>query len=407
MYPIPKVADFGLATIIDSETSNKARAAKLRPGVATWAPPELRAAQNRLHPSRYFFNEDTGEVEDDFGDDPRDQHRISSKANIWAIGAIMWVLTSHGQARGLSTIVNSILTGKRKLDDNWERTTNIIELDDFGAHANWAYHQDLLCLIQECTRLKPGRRPGAENLISAIEEHIYDMEETVSAARAKGGDDPTRVYFQTHEFKGLPPGDADLGPKRPAFWSSFADSLIWESPEVEFVCPPEAPTDVTLTEALRCPEPVIKDARRRWKAAIRRRDNPGTTPPPRSSPPNPTVANPEAQEDEEQRREGPANVAPPPTLPPAESQEPRESSRGRKRRSDEMEQDVREDEEGSDGTGRPNKVPRTAARNRPSNVVAEGSRWGGKWRWWQDEPEQLKRPGIPNSGFEYLTTYIL
>ncbi|KAK5057625.1 hypothetical protein LTR84_011625 [Exophiala bonariae] len=396
MYPIPKVADFGLATIIESARAESARVCnkKLRIGVKHWEPPEFRFEQNQKHPDRYFFNQDTGQVDDSYGDDPRNQHRISSQANIWAIGMVMWLLVSHSDPRVLSDKVDDILTGRRKLNHYWETEALILDEEDFGLddededdnEDKVKYSARLLYRIQQCTSLKPHFRPSAGRLVEQIEERLIHWERKVSAARARGGADNTKVYFKMHEFKGLSLGDVNMYRLGNSFWSHFTQALIWEPPEVEFVVPPEAPAEAILHEDLGAPEPIVRDIRRRWRAAVRRRDNPrGALPRPPPPPPPPEGG--QGPEDEVERPENPAgvvNLQPPPPAEPPElfytAQEPPEGRRGRKRRATEMEQDVQEEDDEESNYSETNTETR-------DEDIDDSQRWWRRWRWWNEQPD--------------------
>lgn len=324
LYPLPKVADFGLATLIEGRRRPENRAANLRAGHASWSPPELRVDFMR-DPNRYFFDRDT---EDDeprpypSGEKPRDQHRILSGANVWAVGAVMWILASHGDIRELSKRINSILMGDRAARDTWDRT-NLIGLHEFGEAQ---YSAELLELIQECTRLKPEERPSAASLLDTTELRMQKIERDLGAIGLDGLGEGLKVHFKSDDFKALPRGDAVLPPLPEYFWLDYANHLVWEPPGAELVCPPSAPRDLVVTE--RCPDAVTRNLTRRWKTAIRRRDNPRVSPPP-----------------------APAG----PALP--------ENARGRKRRADEMDQDEAVNAEADENEG-------------------GAMRWLRRWRWW-------------------------
>lgn len=266
-YPIPKFADFGLATLTDLETRASNRALALQKGQPVWVPPELRI-DYMLDLGRYYFQEDT-----DSGDfaphnpNPRTQHRIRCEANVWSVGAVMWALTTLGDIRLLSQRINDILMGKRDACATFDGH-NVIS--GFGKSIKDRYSQTLLRLIQKCTRMKPLLRPSVYTVLQTIEPQTQELEREVEAIRITGDESRLKVYFKGNEFNGLPEGDADLPPKTPKFWSDFANNLIWQPPESEIFCPPSAPVKLRFTE--RCPDPVRRSVQRKWKAAVQLRD---------------------------------------------------------------------------------------------------------------------------------------
>jgi hypothetical protein len=282
-YPIPKFADFGLATLTDFENRASNRASALQKGQPLWVPPELRI-DYMLDLTRYFFQDDTDSVDfEPLNPNPRTQHRIRSEANIWGVGAVMWALTTFGDIRLLSQNINGILMGNRDACATFDGT-NVIPAFDKSIEER--YSHTLLRLIQKCTRMRPCMRPCVHSLLQIIEPQMQELERELEAIRFTGDESRLKVYFKGNEFNGLPEGDAELPPKTPKFWSDFANHLIWQPPECELFCPPSAPTKLHLTG--RCPDAVRRSVQRKWKAAVQVRDNKSPVPTRSSSLPIPT-----------------------------------------------------------------------------------------------------------------------
>lgn len=262
-YPIPKFADFGLATLTDIDLRASNRASALQKGHPLWMPPELRI-DYLTDLRRYYFQNDADSVDlDPHNPNPRTQHRIRSEANIWVVGAVMWALTTLGDIKLLSQNINGILMGDRDACATFDGVNTIMP---FGKSVEERYSYTLRRLIQKCTRMVPEFRPSVHSLLEIIEPQIQELEREVEAIKFHGNDSRIKVYFKGDEFNGLPEGDADLPPKTEKFWSDFANHLIWQPPECELCCPPSAPTRLTLTE--RCPDAVRRSVQRKWKSAV-------------------------------------------------------------------------------------------------------------------------------------------
>jgi len=267
VYPIPKLGDFGLAAITDQERrrENRARALKDR-GTGNWKPPEYRVNEMR-DPNNYFFETESDDEWSTSEPGERDTHRISSDANIWAVGAVMWALVTLRSVNILGAAVNNILQGRGATRPDSDDTHVIAA---FGADIQDLYSKQLLQLIRDCTALRPWDRPRAFHLLEILEARMQDVKRQVEKSTLEGDEDRHMVYFKGSELNRLPEGDADLPAPDDKFWSQFADRLVWHAPDDGIPCPPSAPNEVKLL--LRCPPAVSRSVQRRWKAAIRARD---------------------------------------------------------------------------------------------------------------------------------------
>lgn len=194
LFPIPKFADFGLATITDTERRKESRAKALQRGTGNWIAPEQRVLQMK-DPSKYFFETDSDDPDDDecppFRPRPRNRHRICSEENICAVGAIMWTLVTLRSINDLGKTVNRLLKGDQ--DAHLEFAgTNVIR--DFDSDMKKRYSNALLELIQKCTRLRSWDRPSGRPLLENLEAQMQVVKGEVEASTLKGDEDHHMVF---------------------------------------------------------------------------------------------------------------------------------------------------------------------------------------------------------------------
>ncbi|KIW87437.1 uncharacterized protein Z519_12073 [Cladophialophora bantiana CBS 173.52] len=263
-YPIPKIGDFGLAMTINPDELVRGTAAAIQRGTELWQPPEQRIKyMTAWH--RYHFEDDV---------DPRFPpntnpalHRIRPEANIWAIGAVMWSLTTLEEIDDLSDRVIDVLMGEGPAWNTFDGT-NVLDRAD--PEIRKRYSTELFELIQECTSLRPGDRPPPSRLLQdvlASLEKCFEREEEVFMHTNDRA--PITVAFAQDHFKDLPDGGANLNRQR-GFWDDFADHLLWGEKEWDFVCPPAAPRELDFDGSW--PGPIRQRLEEGWKEAVLKRD---------------------------------------------------------------------------------------------------------------------------------------
>ncbi|EXJ73195.1 NEK protein kinase [Cladophialophora psammophila CBS 110553] len=263
-YPIPKIGDFGLAMTINPDELVRGTAAAIQRGTELWQPPEQRIKyMTAWH--RYHFGDDV---------DPRFPpntnpalRRIRPEANIWAIGAVMWSLMTLEEIDELSDRVIDILMGEGPA---WLTFGGTNVLDRADPEIRKRYSPELFELIQECTSLRPGSRPPPSRLLQDVlanMEKCFEQEEEMF--RHTNDRAPITVAFAQDHFNDLPDGGANLN-RQCVFWDDFADHLLWDKKEWDFVCPPAAPRELNFDDSW--PRQIRERLEERWKEAVLRRD---------------------------------------------------------------------------------------------------------------------------------------
>ncbi|KAH0845400.1 hypothetical protein FOPE_11314 [Fonsecaea pedrosoi] len=263
-YPVPKIGDFGLATTTNPDELTTNTAAALQRGTEVWAPPELRIRLMQRG-VRYHFEED---VNTQFLIDGNvSLHRIRPEANIWAIGAVMWTLMTMEEIDELSERVDDILLSQGRA---WRAFDRVNVVGSVGPEITSRYSPQLIALIRECTRLRPGDRPQPDRLVEDIFENLVRCFEREQEVFLRTGD-PTRlkVAFGHDDINDLADGGARF-PKQPIFWDDFADHLLWSPKDVDLVCPPSAPEYLPFDD--QWPAPLRKRFNDRWSRAVQKRD---------------------------------------------------------------------------------------------------------------------------------------
>ena len=259
-YPIPKFADFGSSVITHPRENDTIEAKALQRGTRLWLPPELRIKYMQ-DPHNYYFGKNASKEWQS-----RNEHHICPKANIWAIGAIMWSLMTLEDVHEFSDRVNRILMGETEACAAFDGT-NII--NNFSPTVMSRYSKALLKIIKRCTRVQPGERPSARVLHRDLKLHMSHVRHEINILHDSDDDSQFRVYLG-NDINRLPDGDANLSPKDDSFWKDFADYLIWLPVGWGPLCPPSAPATLPLCEEW--PDGLRKKFRTRWQAAVRMRD---------------------------------------------------------------------------------------------------------------------------------------
>lgn len=242
-------------------------------------------------PRTYHFEQDVRPDFRPFGGVRRWHHRIRPEANIWAVGAVMWSLTTLGEIEGLSSAVDDILAGTRGYA---HRAFCASDHGDVVAAAGFAglppavterYSPDLLALIRACLRLRPSDRPPPDRLVQEVEARLCACMERETERLAHTHDRTSLVVaLHDNEINALPDGGQAFHKHR-FFWRDFADHLLWMPRNWGPLCPPEAPVQLPMNP--QWPSPLRKRAERDWAVAIRDREERRAPPPPLTPPPPP------------------------------------------------------------------------------------------------------------------------
>lgn len=277
-YPIAKVSDFGLSIITHPDEYEANLARHVQKGSRVWFPPEQRL-QPFQRSGTYYFQHDVPKklvhqsTTTTWGPRPwttTDQHVIRPELNIWAVGAIMWTLMTLKEIHDLSDAVNGILGGSPEFCAHFDGA-NIVGRKLMG----WShpYSTRLFELMQQCTRMRPHERPSARQLMDEIQAYMSEqVVPQVTRLEQTGQFDAIRVYWDD-SIRHLPEGDADLDDEDRGeyFWRRFADQLLFRPLERPLLCPPRAPVQLPMSD--HWPLEIRRLMQKRWRAAIRGRDN--------------------------------------------------------------------------------------------------------------------------------------
>jgi len=209
-------------------------------------------------PKKYYF------MQPGINPSQRDQHKILSKANIWAVGAVMWSLTSLGEIQTLSNQTDAILMGIFPLDG-----VNILQ--EFEVSVTRNYSPQLLGMIKKCLRMRTQDRPTAEDLFREVFLLRQEcLEKETERANRTGDWQPLYLWCTPDELNELGSGDAISDDKDSTFWETFAERLIWVHQGSCLPCPPSAPERLSMNPSW--PEALRQRLERRWATAIKHRD---------------------------------------------------------------------------------------------------------------------------------------
>ncbi|KAJ9611256.1 hypothetical protein H2200_004439 [Cladophialophora chaetospira] len=266
-YPKPKIGDFGLSVTTHPLEIYTNYAKALQRGTPTWQPPEIRIHEMKAM-RYYYFREDVHpELKQKVGDLDRRYHRVRPEANVWALGAVMWSLTTLNEVDVLDNKVTKILYGDNPIARAFDHT-NIIKRAD--PEITRRYSSKLWDLICQCLRMKPCDRPPPCRLLSEIEAGMQECIQRAEAEYARTGDlAPLKVAFEENQINNMADGGARF-PKHMNFWPDFADHLLWMPREWGPLCPPEAPRNIDF-EADGLPSPLRRRQEQRWEQALEER----------------------------------------------------------------------------------------------------------------------------------------
>lgn len=201
----------------------------------------------------------------------RDQHKIMSQANIWAVGVVMWSLLTLDEIETLSNQINSILMGKQRSFDG----VNIVKRFKSGITRN--YSAGLLELVQRCLRMRIQDRPKVRDLLREISDRRREcLEREAELAQQTGDLQHLSLACTSDELNNLISGDAALD-KDDAFWEAFAERLVWVPQESSLPCPPSAPEHLSMDASW--PEALRQRLEERWATAVKNRGQKMSAPP--------------------------------------------------------------------------------------------------------------------------------
>ena len=276
-YPIAKVSDFGLSMITHPNEHEANLAKHVQKGSRVWYPPEQRLQAFQKHGTYHFqhdvpkelVHKSTSTASRTRSWTTTNQHVIRPAHNIWAIGAIMWTLMTLKEIHELSDAVNGILGGSPEYCAHFDGA-NIVGRRLVG----WThpYSERLFELIQQCTRMRPHERPSGRQLVDEIRMYMSaHVTPQVTRLEQTGQSEAIRVFWDDG-IRHLREGDAGLDDEDRGeyFWRRFADQLLFRPLERPLLCPPRAPVDLPMSD--RWPADIRLLMQKRWRAAIRQRD---------------------------------------------------------------------------------------------------------------------------------------
>jgi len=173
-YPMLQLADFGLSqvTTINNPTNRAGKIVRL--GTESYLAPERRRLEKQS--SFYPFTEHLPR------DPPRDangvpvdkaRHPIGPEANVWGVGAIIYLLMTLQDGEQLSQLVNDKLNYSDPMKTLPEGDFDLLSPNDFGHGAasptSDDYSPQLKRAVIMCTRIQPSQRPSAASMIAPLQ----------------------------------------------------------------------------------------------------------------------------------------------------------------------------------------------------------------------------------------------
>ncbi|KIW11081.1 hypothetical protein PV08_10380 [Exophiala spinifera] len=248
-YPVAKFADFGLFIITNRYEALRNTARFLQRGTKPWHPPEIRVAM-MTDPKKYYF------MQPGINPSQRDQHKILSKANIWAVGAVMWSLTSLGEIQNLSNQTDAILMGIFPLDG-----VNILQ--EFEGSVTRNYSPQLLGMIKKRLRMRTQDRPTAEDLFREVFSLRQEcLEKETERANRTGDWHPLYLWCTPDELNELGSGEAISDDKDRSFWETTGATGYTGGQALHAIAASTPASQVSITCLVRSAEKgkVVQDA---------------------------------------------------------------------------------------------------------------------------------------------------
>lgn len=281
------MADLGLADILRSHPVHNA-AVYNRNGTPHWHPPELRYLEVNKTNAFYPFADPIYVDPDKNNPHRKGYHPVSSRVNVWSIGAVMMSLMTLKEPDFLHRRVRSILREERPLPRGPDES--IVKDSDFAILEPQYYSQALRDLIKDCMKFLPQDRPSEETLldraINGYQANLqtlrnmgygpdhgpsndhpqpnqtnhpafnYDQDydedfpqETYSCLQEAINCHPDyALYYVENEIDSAPDNCEFDHPGRDALWYSceFVSDLIWVPPHWGRLWPEEMPLDVPV-----------------------------------------------------------------------------------------------------------------------------------------------------------------
>lgn len=254
-YPIPRMADLGLAEI-QSPFNPHNEARNFRRGTRPWVPPEHRFYEMDNSTSFYPFGRRPGPSSDE---DRKAHHKITSRANLWPIGAIMFQLLTLQEHGYLDKLVKGILN--ELYEEPAPGESIIPDNDSLPLPDNHSYSSALCDLIRSCLCHRPEDRPSEAALLESARRGYMSA---LSFVRHRAGLDTSRVasiiktsplykvyYYENEIDDAIDNYQMDLittdDPASDRWWWEhyFLEDLIWIPLSWGSLWPDSMPDDVT------------------------------------------------------------------------------------------------------------------------------------------------------------------
>ena len=201
LYPSPKIADFGLATILTGPEDPSNRAVNMLNGTTRWKAPEIRVDQMgcswQLAPTRNLHAD-------------RSAHVIPTETNLFPLAAIIWTFMTGREIDDLDQMINE------SIKHHSPPKTPYVDPDirPSGRTSADYYSSELRVLVRDCLKTLPGLRPSPEDLQERVRN---GMKRCIAREEAKKERNPsaTKIYCEANEINDVPQGKADFKLDKP------------------------------------------------------------------------------------------------------------------------------------------------------------------------------------------------
>lgn len=232
IYPIPKVADFGLATFVSPTDRDGNRARDMQGGTWLWKPPETRTS-NMSHKWRF--------ADQPAGDTDPDERIITTQANLFSLAATIWTFMTGSEIEELSTMINGRLASLSP--SHFEYLDPLEPITKNGSVSGDEYSAELRHLIRDCLKLSPTSRPHPIQFWTRVRKGLKNC---IAGETAKNKNNPTlsdarlQVYYRANEINDVSSGTAnfDLDTK---FWQRFVQATLFIPEDWGVLLPPTLP----------------------------------------------------------------------------------------------------------------------------------------------------------------------
>ena len=232
LYPSPKIADFGLATILSGPEDPNNRAINMLNGTRRWMAPEIRVDQMGCS---WQFSA-TPNLHAD-----RSAHVIRTETNLFPLAAIIWTFMTGREIDDLDRMIYDNIKHQTPPKSPYVDP----DLRPSGRSPVDYYSSELRALVRDCLKTLPSLRPTTVDLQERIRN---GMKRCIAREEARNQRNPNatasqqKIYCEANEINAVPQGKADFKLDK-LFWQRFASETLFVPEEWGALLPPTAPQD--------------------------------------------------------------------------------------------------------------------------------------------------------------------